>query len=324
MTCAEARELFSALADEALAPDERAALDRHLAGCAECREELQRFRSVVSLVRAVQPERAPVGFVDRVLDRTGRAPWYRRLLFPLSQKIPLGVAAAVLVGVLVSLLYRASPELDQLARRDVGPPRAAVEAPAAGEAAKSRAPAAVEAPVAGDAAKPQTPAAGEAPVVGETRERQAPAGPPPVPPEGAARAPDALRSDQQHETPERSRAEPRESVSAGKASEPAPRAKTEANQPVAGLAVPEPHVAGRLTVNDVAAAERALGDLVSRSGGWQTGRRSIADGREVDVSMPRAAVDEFLRELARLGSWQAARAAESPGDPARILIQLVR
>jgi hypothetical protein len=268
MTCAEARDLFSALLDQALTPDEHGALDLHLASCAECRTELGRFRSVVSLVRAVEPERAPVGFVDRVLARTHRAPWYRRLarslVFPLPVKLPLGAAAAVLVGVLVSLLYRASPELDQLARRDIGPPPA------------------VEAPAVGDAKRPQ------------------------------------------RETPERSRAEPREPVSAGKASEPTPRAETEANQPVAGLATPERDVTGRLTVSDVAAAGRALGELVSRSGGWQTGRRSIPDGREVDVAIPRAAVDEFMRELARLGPWQAGRAAGSPGDPVRARIQLVR
>lgn len=308
MTCSEARELFSALVDDALTPDERARLDLHLAGCAECREELQRFRSLVSLVRAVQPERAPVGFVDGVLDRTSRAPWHRRLLFPLSQKVPLGVAAAVLVGVLVSLLYRASPQLDQAARRDIGPP-----------------PAAVEAPVLGEATKPQTPAGVEAPGVGETTEREAPASPAPAAPqEGSARLSDAPQSDQQRERPERFRAEPREPVSAGKASEPVQRRKTETEQQVTGLATPARDVAGRLTVSDVAAAERALGELVSRSGGWQTGRRWTPDGREVDVSIPRAAVDEFMRELARLGSWQAARATESPGDPVRMGIQLVR
>jgi hypothetical protein len=244
------------------------------------------------MVRTVQPERAPVGFVDRVLDRT-RQPSPRRLLFPLSQKLPLGVAAAVLLGVLVSLLYRASPELDQVARRDASPPPAAVEAPAVGKAAKPQAP----------AGPPTAPAA---------------------PQEGAAPSSDALHSAQQRERPERSRTESREPVAAGKASEPAPRAKTEANQPVAGLAMPEADVAGRLIVGDVTAAERSLGELVSRSGGWQTGRRSTPDGREVDVSIPRTGVDQFMRELAALGRWQVAPAAESPGDPVRVRIKLVR
>ena len=67
MTCIETRDLFSALADDALTPGERAALDAHLAGCAECRRELAAFGRTVALVRAIDPAHAPAGFVDRVL-----------------------------------------------------------------------------------------------------------------------------------------------------------------------------------------------------------------------------------------------------------------
>ena len=67
MTCHDVRELFSALIDDALDAGERGALETHLATCAECRRELQRFRSTVALLHAVEPARAPVGFVDRVL-----------------------------------------------------------------------------------------------------------------------------------------------------------------------------------------------------------------------------------------------------------------
>jgi anti-sigma factor RsiW len=43
MMCHDAREQFSALVDDALAADGFAALDAHLATCADCRRELQRF-----------------------------------------------------------------------------------------------------------------------------------------------------------------------------------------------------------------------------------------------------------------------------------------
>jgi len=61
MTCHEARELFSALIDDALGGKERAVLDAHLATCADCGRELQRFRDTVALLRAVEPARAPAG-----------------------------------------------------------------------------------------------------------------------------------------------------------------------------------------------------------------------------------------------------------------------
>ena len=67
MTCSDARDMFSLLADDALTPLERAALDAHLADCAECRRELAGFERTVKLVRAIDPAHAPAGFVERVL-----------------------------------------------------------------------------------------------------------------------------------------------------------------------------------------------------------------------------------------------------------------
>ena len=113
MTCAETRDLFSALADDALTPTERAALDAHLAGCAECRRELAALLRTVKLVRAMDPVRAPAGFVDRVVAAAQPAPWPRRLARRLARPwptLPLGAAALLLIGGLAVLLFRASPE----------------------------------------------------------------------------------------------------------------------------------------------------------------------------------------------------------------------
>jgi len=108
MTCHEARELFSALIDDALGGEERAVLDAHLATCADCGRELQRFRDTVALLRAVEPARAPAGFVDRVLQTARPASWPQRLLralfLPWPVKLPVEAAAVVLVTVGVCLL----------------------------------------------------------------------------------------------------------------------------------------------------------------------------------------------------------------------------
>jgi len=113
MTCHDAREQFSALVDGALAPGERAAVEAHLATCADCRRELQRFRDTVALVRAVGPLRAPAGFVDRVLEAARPVPWHRRvvrsLFLPWPIKLPIEAAAVVLVGIGAALVYRATP-----------------------------------------------------------------------------------------------------------------------------------------------------------------------------------------------------------------------
>jgi len=143
MTCHDARELFSALVDEALSARERGDLDAHLAGCAECRRELERFQSTVSLLHRVESPRAPAGFVDRVLAAARPAPWYRRLLravfLPWPVKLPLEAAALVLVGVTVALLFRGTPELQQAARLETRPP-AVSEAPHPASEPKAAAP----------------------------------------------------------------------------------------------------------------------------------------------------------------------------------------
>jgi putative zinc finger protein len=134
MNCHDAREQFSALIDDALAADERAALDAHLATCADCRRELQRFRDTVALMGGAAPVRAPAGFVDRVLEAARPVPWHRRLLhavfLPWPIKLPMEAAAIVLVSVGVAMVYRGSPELQQSARQE---PTAALARRAVGE-----------------------------------------------------------------------------------------------------------------------------------------------------------------------------------------------
>jgi hypothetical protein len=126
MSCHDAREQFSALIDDALDAGERAALDAHLATCADCRRELQRFRDTVGLVRAAAPVRAPAGFVDRVLEAARPVPWPQRLVrdlfLPWPVKLPMEAAAIVLVAVGVALVYRGSPELEQSIRQEPAAP----------------------------------------------------------------------------------------------------------------------------------------------------------------------------------------------------------
>src|SRR6185436_12065357 len=114
MTCHDAREQLSALIDDALGAAERGAVEEHLATCAECRRELERLRDTVALLRAVEPARAPAGFVDRVLEAARPKPWPRRLfralLLPWPMKLPIEAAAIVLVAVGVVYVFRSTLE----------------------------------------------------------------------------------------------------------------------------------------------------------------------------------------------------------------------
>src|SRR5206468_3937024 len=136
MTCTETRDLFSALADDALTPAERAALDAHLAGCADCRRELAGLLRTVKLVRAIDPARAPAGFVDRVRPAARPEPapkrLARRLLAP-WQTLPLGAAALFLIAGLAALPFPGPHEPRQAAPH---PPRDTAPAAPEGRRAK--------------------------------------------------------------------------------------------------------------------------------------------------------------------------------------------
>lgn len=119
MTCHEARELFSADLDDALTLGERSGVEAHVAGCPECRREQARFRATVAALRAVEPARAPVGFVDRVLEAARPLPWHerlrRRLFSPLALRRPIEVTVVALVALTAVYLYERTPELRQTA-----------------------------------------------------------------------------------------------------------------------------------------------------------------------------------------------------------------
>ncbi len=135
MTCPDARVQLSAFLDEALSAAEQQALEAHLAGCAECRRELEQFRGTVALLGRLPPVHAPAGFVDRVMGEAYRPPWPRRfrdaLFRPLRVKLPLEAAAVLLVGVSALYVYQRAPEVQQVARQETPmPPPAAPAAPA--------------------------------------------------------------------------------------------------------------------------------------------------------------------------------------------------
>jgi hypothetical protein len=335
MSCAESRDLLSAHVDGALAPDERAALEAHLAGCAECRRELAALERTVALVRAIEPARAPAGFVDRVVTAARPTPWSTRLarrLFVPWPKIPLEAAALLLVAGLAVMLFRGSVDQQRLARHESAPP--AAEAPATTqEPARQVAPPAeaprpmterpTPAPSALDGARPrsdtgakvQAPASerARAPVEEEKRAE-------PTKDSSSEAAVGELRRDGA-ESQTRERAAESDRVARSAAQRPAaPAAPPPAGAagtatplsrtgPGTGIPAPPPDVTARLRTADVTGAERALSELAARVGGRRTGRRIDGGLVVVELAVPGDAYAGFLREAAGLGALSVERQA---------------
>ena len=375
MTCHDAREQLSALIDDALGAAERGAVEEHLATCAECRRELERLRDTVALLRAVEPARAPAGFVDRVLEAARPAPWPRRLvralLLPWPVKLPVEAAAIVLVAVGVAYVFQATQGLQQA--RHLGsvqpmttasdqaapaPPSqdAAREVPPTPDAARAKQTARTlegarqnkeQAPgqkaLEKSASEKETPEKKGAPTsqafseaaqhkdADERRaklddasrdvaKRQANAPPAtPAEPQVAGKLEESpARAERSQEA-----AAARARSSAAPASEPrvdtlqAPRPA--ATPPMATAFVP-PDVSGRLAVANRDAALQDLARLLARLGGVED-RRFVGDeGPIIELTIPREAYPDLLRELAALGRWQLIR--EAPALPEKIRVVL--
>ena len=352
MTCDETRDLLSAYLDEGVDPDERSRVDAHLEGCAECRRELEALRGAVALLHRVEPVRAPVGFVDRVMVAARPRPWYRRVadavLLPLSVKLPLEATAVVMVGLLAVYLFERSPELQQAARevdrrQEAPAPAPAKEKPAelladkAPRAAAPSTPAPVEGPPAGARDRADAPrsrdvdpqvAPSSPPAVAVPPPSAAPApryaSPPPVGSAPPAAAPEA-------KPPAKTEAAPSENVAGAvrpesesrqralQAAEDS-RAAGASSRPGAKKAAPPADVVARVAVKDRDAAERELAALVARLGGAVTQRRREEEATVVEAVIPQSRYAEFSESAARIGSWRVE--AERVDLPAQIRVIL--
>lgn len=343
MTCEEARGTLSAYLDEALASDERSLIAAHLEGCAECRRELQALRGTVALLQRVEPVRAPVGFVDRVVAAARPRPWYRRVadavLLPLAVKLPLEATAVLMVGLLAVYLFERSPELRQAAREVA--PRQEPAAPAKEKPTELFADRASRSPV------PPTPPPAEAPERGAGERDRADASRgqkinPPIatspaavaPAPSAASAPPPIAPPAAAKTQARTEAAPSENVTgtvrpeaerrprillpgaSGDSARAAPSSPSLAAKPA-----PRPaDVVARVAVSDRDAAERELTALIARLGGSVTQRRAEDEATVVEAVIPQPRYAEFSRSVARVGIWRLE--AERPDLPARVHVIL--
>ena len=345
MTCDETRELLSALLDEALDSGERARVEAHLAGCSDCRRELDGLRATTALLSRVERARAPMGFVDRVMTRVPPGPWYRRLgraLFvPLSIKLPIEAGTVVVVVMLGVYLLQTTPELRDAARREAPP---ASSPPATEELAPS-APLPTPPPARdreADARRevPTRERKAEAKPEPLTRDREAEstfkrqylaapqpssgdqnqqaakdeaeknvAGPGPPLTQEAAKAAAAARSQMSRATEARDLAERADTDRKGaRSAAPAAPSILSAKQ----QAAEPPVVSGALTVTDRQRAEQSLAELIRKTGAREIARREESGAVVVEMAVPQPEYAAFTRELAALGSLRI------EGQPAEI------
>ena len=110
MDCSDIKALLSEYIDGTLDPETQDRVDQHVASCAECREELTSLRALVQELGTLEPVQPPEDFLVQVHDRLEKRSRFSSLLrmifLPFQIKLPLQVAGAVAMAILVlSLIY---------------------------------------------------------------------------------------------------------------------------------------------------------------------------------------------------------------------------
>jgi len=294
VTCTEARALFSPLVDGALSAAERADADAHLASCAECRHELDRFSRTVAMVRALPSERAPVGFVDRVIAAhpvEWPRRWARRLFVPFRVKVPLEVAAVLLVATTAVWMGQRTPELRQAARQDA--PVAPAPAPPAAPSPRPS-PATPPGAASRDAAR-QTPATSKDEAGSPVAEAESEAK------EKAASADTIAPREMESRRAEGDLAGAGAQSRAAEAPAPARDSLAKQAAPPVMARAGQADVTATWRVEDRAAATRELELLVTRLGGGPITRRTEGAVEIVEFSVPREAYGDLTNVLEWLG-----------------------
>ena len=340
MTCTDAREQFSDLVDDRLGTAEQIALDAHVEGCAACRHELDRFRATVTLVRSLEPARAPVGFVDRVTAAARPRPWWRRVaagaFSPLPIKLPIEAAAVLLVGLGVAYLFQRTPELRHATRDEttaITQPQAPAEAPAA----KADAPR----PFADAPAPPRVAEEERAVAQAPAGPRSAPAAPPPAaetpagagakaevtePPVASIAPPRAREEDNQVRAERKAAAPPAPARSADDVREQskdlARQSGQRADAPrLAAKSARTADVSATLRVASRPAAESAVRELVTRHRGTVDATRAEPGITVIEARIPRDDYAGFAAGLAAIGRGEPSRHADLPAE-VRVIIRL--
>ena len=115
MECVRLKELLSEYIDGTLDQETRKAVEKHLSTCKGCAEELASLRSLVEELGSLEKVKPPGDFLEQLHERLEAPSVFtrivRKLFVPFHVKIPLELATATLLAVLVFSLFH--PQLTE-------------------------------------------------------------------------------------------------------------------------------------------------------------------------------------------------------------------
>lgn len=119
MECAAILELLSEYIDGTLDSKAKEAVEKHISTCENCKQELSSLSSVVKELGSLDQVKAPADFLEKIHERMELRfsidRLIRKLFVPFHIKIPLELAAAATVAILVVLVLNIQqPEIQMM------------------------------------------------------------------------------------------------------------------------------------------------------------------------------------------------------------------
>lgn len=119
MECAAIQELLSEYIDGTLDSKAKEAVEKHISTCENCNQELASLSAVVEELGSLDQVKAPADFLEKIHERmaprSGFNKILRKLFVPYGIKIPLELAAAATVAILVVLVFNIQqPEIQMM------------------------------------------------------------------------------------------------------------------------------------------------------------------------------------------------------------------
>ncbi|MHB8137311.1 MAG: DUF2275 domain-containing protein [Smithellaceae bacterium] len=128
--CRDIESLLPLYAEGILSDDEMQAVEKHLADCGECRREMARLEKAGHLVNNLSPVEDPAWFQQKIMARVreevGKKSFWQKWFYPLRVRIPVQIAATIVIAVLAVFIYRSGD--DQVQQILPGAPKPAMKA----------------------------------------------------------------------------------------------------------------------------------------------------------------------------------------------------
>lgn len=123
MACGEIKELLSEYVDNTLRPETKALVDEHLSTCKDCQQEFASLKALVRELGSLEAVEPPKDFLDQLHDRMEHRSRFskilRALFVPMRVKIPLELASAAVMAILIFSVLHVQQDQYRLAEAPV-------------------------------------------------------------------------------------------------------------------------------------------------------------------------------------------------------------